>query len=137
MTPLPITAATTTADAVAAVQCWVETNVPESWRAAAAESPAALRSVRSPAQYRQWYPTFAEAGLVVPTWQPEHGGLGITNDVARAIEPVLAPLRLSRLNPSGAQQRRGCAVQPRQRRAATAIPSAHRAQRGEVVSAVQ
>ena len=94
MTPLPITAATTTADAVAAVQCWVETNVPESWRAAAAESPAALRSVRSPAQYRQWYPTFAGAGLVVPTWLPEHGGLGITNDVARAIEPALAPLRL-------------------------------------------
>jgi alkylation response protein AidB-like acyl-CoA dehydrogenase len=101
MTPLPITAATTAADAVAAVQCWVETNVPESWRAAAAESPAALRSARSPAQYRQWYPTFAEAGLVVPTWQPEHGGLGVTNDVARAIEAVLAPLRLTRLNPLG------------------------------------
>jgi alkylation response protein AidB-like acyl-CoA dehydrogenase len=101
MTPLPITAATTAADAVAAVQCWVETNVPESWRAAAAESPAALRSARSPAQYRQWYPTFAGAGLVVPTWQPEHGGLGVTNDVARAIEAVLAPLRLTRLNPLG------------------------------------
>ena len=101
MTPLGITAATTTADAVAAVQCWVETNVPESWRAAAAESPAALRSVRSPAQYRQWYPTFADAGLVVPTWLPEHGGLGVTNDVARAIEPVLEPLRLTRLNPLG------------------------------------
>ena len=101
MTPLPITAATTAADAVAAVQCWVETNVPESWRAAAAEGPAALRSARSPAQYRQWYPTFAAAGLVVPTWQPEHGGLGVTNDVARAIEPVLAPLRLTRLNPLG------------------------------------
>jgi len=101
MTPLPITAATTAADAVAAVQCWVETNVPESWRAAAAEGPAALRSARSPAQYRQWYPTFAEAGLVVPTWQPEHGGLGVTNDVARAIEAVLAPLRLTRLNPLG------------------------------------
>jgi len=101
MTPLPITAATTAADAVAAVQCWVETNVPESWRAAAAESPAALRSARSPAQYRQWYPTFAAAGLVVPTWQPEHGGLGVTDDVARAIEAVLAPLRLTRLNPLG------------------------------------
>ena len=59
MTPLPITAATTTAGALAAVQRWVETNVPESWWAAAAEGPAALRSVRSPTQYRQWYPTFA------------------------------------------------------------------------------
>jgi alkylation response protein AidB-like acyl-CoA dehydrogenase len=101
MTPLPITDATATADAVAAVQRWVETAVPESWRAAAAEGPAALRSVRSPAQYRQWYPNFAEAGLVVPTWLPEHGGLGISNDVARAIEPALAPLRLTRLNPLG------------------------------------
>jgi len=101
MTPLPITAATTTAGALAAVQRWVETNVPESWWAAAAEGPAALRSVRSPTQYRQWYPTFAEAGLVVPTWLPAHGGLGITNDVARAIEPALAPLRLTRLNPLG------------------------------------
>jgi alkylation response protein AidB-like acyl-CoA dehydrogenase len=101
MTALPITEATTTADALAAVQRWVETHVPESWRAAAAEGPAALRSVRSPTQYRQWYPTFAEAGLVVPTWLPEHGGLGITNDVARTIEPALAPLRLTRLNPLG------------------------------------
>jgi alkylation response protein AidB-like acyl-CoA dehydrogenase len=101
MTPLPITDATTAADAVAAVQRWVKTEVPESWRAAAAEGPAALRSVRSPAQYRKWYPNFAEAGLVVPTWLPEHGGLGISNDVARAIEPALAPLRLTRLNPLG------------------------------------
>ena len=101
MTPLPITDATTAADAVAIVERWVKTEVPESWRAAAAEGPAALRSVRSPAQYRQWYPNFAEAGLVVPTWLPEHGGLGTTNDVARAIEPALAPLRLTRLNPLG------------------------------------
>jgi alkylation response protein AidB-like acyl-CoA dehydrogenase len=101
MTPLPITDATTAADAVAIVERWVETEIPESWRAAAAEGPAALRSVRSPAQYRQWYPNFAEAGLVVPTWLPEYGGLGISNDVARAIEPALAPLRLTRLNPLG------------------------------------
>jgi len=101
MTPLPITDATTAADAVAIVERWVKTEVPESWRAAAAEGPAALRSVRSPTQYRQWYPNFAEAGLVVPTWLPEHGGLGISNDVARAIEPALAPLRLTRLNPLG------------------------------------
>jgi alkylation response protein AidB-like acyl-CoA dehydrogenase len=101
MTPLPISDETSTTDAVAAVQRWVQTEVPESWRAAAVEGPAALRSVRSPAQYRQWYPNFAEAGLVVPTWLPEHGGLGITNDVARAIEPTLAPLRLTRLNPLG------------------------------------
>jgi alkylation response protein AidB-like acyl-CoA dehydrogenase len=101
MTQLPITDATTSADAVAVVERWVATQVPESWRVAAAEGPAALRAVRSPSEYREWYPNFADAGLVVPTWLPEHGGLGVTNDVARAIETVLTPLRLARLNPLG------------------------------------
>ena len=101
MTPLPITETTTAADAVAAVEQWVQSEVPAQWRAAAAESPAALRAVRSPDDYRQWYPTFARSGLVAPTWLPKHGGLGIGNDVARAIETVLTPLRLSRLNPLG------------------------------------
>ncbi|MGV0790689.1 acyl-CoA dehydrogenase family protein [Mycolicibacterium sp. XJ1819] len=101
MTPLPITPETSAADAVSVVRQWIEAEVPASWRAAAAEGPAALRSVRTPQDYRDWYPTFARAGLVAPTWLPEHGGLGIGNDVARAIESVLAPLRLTRLNPLG------------------------------------
>lgn len=101
MTRLTITENTTATDAVAEVERWVEAEVPARWRVAAAEGPAALRAVRSPADYRQWYPTFAQTGLVAPTWQPEHGGLGIGNDVARAIERVLAPLRLTRLNPLG------------------------------------
>ena len=50
---LPITAATPVDDAVAAVEDWVAAHVPEHWRAAAAEGPAALRAVRSPDQYRQ------------------------------------------------------------------------------------
>src|SRR5690242_9980077 len=98
MTQLPITAETTIDDAVEVVQKWVDSEVPAAWRSAAADGPAALRAVRSPAEYRDWYPVFARSGLVAPTWLPEHGGLGITNDVARAIETVLAPLRLSRLN---------------------------------------
>lgn len=101
MTQLPITSETSAADAVSMVREWVQAEVPASWRAAAAEGPAALRSVRTPQDYRDWYPTFARSGLVAPTWQPEHGGLGIGNDVARAIEGVLAPLRLTRLNPLG------------------------------------
>lgn len=101
MTRLPITPESTVDDAVAVVREWVQTEVPADWRAAAAEGPAALRSVRSPADYREWYPVFARSGLVVPTWLPEHGGLGLGNDVARAIEQVLAPLRLNRLNPLG------------------------------------
>jgi alkylation response protein AidB-like acyl-CoA dehydrogenase len=75
--------------------------VPAAWRSAATEGPTALRAVRSQADYRNWYPAFADSGLVAPTWLPEHGGLGIGNDVARAIETVLAPLRLARLNPLG------------------------------------
>ncbi|KUI00424.1 acyl-CoA dehydrogenase [Mycolicibacterium acapulense] len=101
MTQLPITSEMSAADAVSVVREWVQAEVPASWRAAAAEGPAALRSVRTPQDYRDWYPTFARSGLVAPTWQPEHGGLGIGNDVARAIEGVLAPLRLTRLNPLG------------------------------------
>jgi len=98
---LPITADTSAADAVDAVRQWVETSVPAAWRSAATEGPAALRAARTPADYRNWYPAFADSGLVAPTWLPEHGGLGIGNDVARAIETVLAPLRLARLNPLG------------------------------------
>ncbi|MGE2691192.1 acyl-CoA dehydrogenase family protein [Mycolicibacterium pulveris] len=101
MSRLPITSETTAADAVSAVRKWVEAEVPARWRTAAAEGPAALRSVRTPQAYRDWYPAFARSGLVAPTWLPEHGGLGIGNDVARAIEGVLAPLRLTRLNPLG------------------------------------
>jgi alkylation response protein AidB-like acyl-CoA dehydrogenase len=101
MTALPITSESSVADAIRVVREWVEAEVPASWRMAAAEGSAALRSVRTPQDYRDWYPTFARSGLVAPTWLPEHGGLGIGNDVARAIESVLAPLRLTRLNPLG------------------------------------
>ncbi|BCO35879.1 acyl-CoA dehydrogenase family protein [Mycobacterium heckeshornense] len=98
---LPITADTPADEAVDVVRRWVEAEVPAAWRSAAADGPAALRAVRSPEQYRRWYPTFARSGLVVPTWLPEHGGLGIGNEVASAIEAVLSPLRLTRLNPLG------------------------------------
>jgi alkylation response protein AidB-like acyl-CoA dehydrogenase len=101
MTRLPITADTSAADAVEAVRQWVAAEVPTGWVSAAAQGPTALRAARSPADYHNWYPTFADSGLVAPTWLPEHGGLGIGNDVARAIEEALAPLRLTRLNPLG------------------------------------
>ena len=63
--------------------------------------PAALRAVRSPDDYRQWYPTFAPSGLVVPTWQPEHGGLGSAMTSPARSRPCSRPLRLHRLNPLG------------------------------------
>jgi alkylation response protein AidB-like acyl-CoA dehydrogenase len=101
MTTLPITPTTSADRAAAIVEEWVADVVPQAWRTAAAESPAALRTVRTPTDYRRWYPAFAASGLVMPTWQPEHGGLGVDRDVARAIDLVLAPLRLTRLNPLG------------------------------------
>ena len=101
MTRLPITPDTSAADAVETVRQWIDAEVPAVWRSAAFQGPAALRAVRTAADYRDWYPTFADSGLVVPTWLPEHGGLGVGNDIARAIETILAPLRLKRLNPLG------------------------------------
>ncbi|GAB3013231.1 acyl-CoA dehydrogenase family protein [Mycobacterium bourgelatii] len=101
MTRLPISESTSVTAAVEAVEHWIAAEVPESWRTAAAEGPKALRAVRSPADYERWYPTFARSGLVVPTWLPEYGGLGVGAEVARAIEETLRPLRLSRLNPLG------------------------------------
>ena len=84
MTTLPITESTSADDAVAAVERWVDAEVPEQWRAAAAQGANALRVVRSKEDYRQWYPVFARSGLVVPTWLPEHGGLCLlyTSDAA-------------------------------------------------------
>ncbi|MCV7354127.1 acyl-CoA dehydrogenase family protein [Mycolicibacterium fluoranthenivorans] len=101
MTALPIFPDTSTDDALAVVGAWAQDQVPAAWRSAAADGPKALRAVRTPADYESWYPTFAETGLVAPTWLPEHGGLGISNTVARAVDSLLAPLRLTRLNPLG------------------------------------
>lgn len=101
MTPLPITQNTAVDEAVAVVREWIDAAVPPAWRTAAAQGPTALRAVRTPADYQQWYPTFAATGLVVPTWAREYGGLGVGNELARAIDEVLGPLRLSRLNPLG------------------------------------
>ncbi len=79
---------------------WVEANVPGPWREAAAQSRS-IREVRSFAEYEAWYPAFAAAGLVAPTWPSEYGGLDLAVDAARAIEAVLAPYNLGRLNPLG------------------------------------
>jgi hypothetical protein len=57
---LPITADTDARTAVAVVRDWVASAVPESWRAAAVQGgPAAVRTVRSRADYEAWYPVFA------------------------------------------------------------------------------
>jgi len=83
-------------------KAWVEDHVPQTWRDAAERGgAAAIRQVRSRAEYDEWYPIFADAGLVVPTWPVEYGGLDLPPSLARAIEAVLQPFNLGRLNPLG------------------------------------
>ncbi len=85
----------------AAVNDWVEGHVPEHWRQAAADGRAAIRAVRPRSDYEAWYPTFAASGMAVATWPVAYGGLDLTVDQARAIEGVIGPLNLGRLNPLG------------------------------------
>ncbi len=97
-----IDGSTSPADAAALTAEWVVEHVPEGWRRAAAEGgAAAIRTVRSRADYEAWYPTFAAAGLVVPTWPVAYGGLDVRPAVARAVEAELRPFNLGRLNPLG------------------------------------
>jgi alkylation response protein AidB-like acyl-CoA dehydrogenase len=94
--------ARTPEDAEALVRSWVSEAIPTPWREAAeADGPSAVRGVRTPDEYRAWYPTLAAAGLVVPQWNPEYGGLGWDRALARAAEQILARYHLPRLNPLG------------------------------------
>ncbi|MEX0666129.1 MAG: acyl-CoA dehydrogenase family protein [Acidimicrobiia bacterium] len=99
---LSIDASTSTDDAIAAVHGWVQDHVPVAWREAGERGgSAAIRAVRTREEYAAWYPVFGGSGLVVPTWPQEYGGLGVSLDVARAIDRELAPYNLGRLNPLG------------------------------------
>jgi alkylation response protein AidB-like acyl-CoA dehydrogenase len=92
----------TPADAASATAAWVAANVPSTWQDAARDGgPGAVRSVRTPEDYRAWYAVFAASGLVVPQWATEYGGLGWDRAMARAADQVLAPYHLPRLNPLG------------------------------------
>jgi alkylation response protein AidB-like acyl-CoA dehydrogenase len=62
---------------------------------------AAIREIRSRKDYEQWYPVFAASGLVVPTWELEYGGLGLSPALAVEAEKLLRPYNLGRLNPLG------------------------------------
>src|SRR5262245_3351866 len=99
---LAVTRDTASADVVGAVRAWVDDNVPSAWRDAARRGgAAAIRAVRSRAEYEEWYPVFARSGLVVPTWPVEYGGLDLTHEAARMVEDELRPYNLGRLNPLG------------------------------------
>jgi alkylation response protein AidB-like acyl-CoA dehydrogenase len=98
---LSIGSDTSVDDVRRAVAAWIEDHVPEAWRRAATEGAAAIRAVRTRTEYEAWYPTLADAGLVVPSWPVEYGGLGVGREVARAVDAELAPYNLGRLNPLG------------------------------------
>src|SRR5438874_4366178 len=99
---LPLDRTSSSAEITSVVGAWADEHVPQAWRDAAARGGrAAIRSVRSRAEYEAWYPTFADSGLVVATWPVEYGGLDLSPDQARAAEQLLAPFNLGRLNPLG------------------------------------
>jgi alkylation response protein AidB-like acyl-CoA dehydrogenase len=99
---LPIDAEASEDRARAVVRAWADEHVPARWRRAAATGgPTEVRRVRSRDEYEAWYPTFANAGLVAPTWPRDYGGLGVKSRVARAVDSELAPLNLGRLNVLG------------------------------------
>jgi alkylation response protein AidB-like acyl-CoA dehydrogenase len=81
---------------------WVGANVPSPWIEAGSKGgPAAVRQVRTRADYEKWYPVFGASGLVVPTWPREYGGLDLPQATARRIDERLRPYNLGRLNPLG------------------------------------
>jgi alkylation response protein AidB-like acyl-CoA dehydrogenase len=99
----PLAACRTEQDVLAGVRQWIAAAIPARWREAAEHGggPRAVRAVRSPEEYRAWYPAFASSGLVVPRWPVAYGGLGFSRELARAADRVLAPYHLPRLNPLG------------------------------------
>jgi len=90
------------ADVLAAVQGWIDGNLPAAWRAAGeAGGPAAVRRVRTPAEYRAWYPAYGRSGLVAAGWEVRYGGLAWPRPTAAAVERLVARYHLPRLNPLG------------------------------------
>ncbi len=99
---LPVGAEDDVETVLEAVRGWVEAIVPAAWVAAGRSGgPAAVRTVRTRADYEAWYPAFADSGLVVPNWPVAYGGLYLPPGVARRIDAELRPYNLGRLNPLG------------------------------------
>jgi alkylation response protein AidB-like acyl-CoA dehydrogenase len=99
---LAVDAQTPPDDVAVVVREWLEQNLPRPWlEAGRAGGPAAVREVRTRSEYDDWYPVFAAAGLVVPTWPVAYGGLDVPAATARVIENELRPFNLGRLNPLG------------------------------------
>jgi alkylation response protein AidB-like acyl-CoA dehydrogenase len=99
---LAVPAAASVEEIVEAVRDWVDVAVPAAWVVAGRRGgPAAVREVRSRAEYEAWYPAFGRSGLVAPSWPRAYGGLGLSPAHARRIDEELRPFNLGRLNPLG------------------------------------
>ncbi len=89
-------------DVVASVRAWITSTVPAAWiEAGRRGGPAAVREVRTRAEYEAWYPVFGRSGLVAATWPRAYGGLDLSREAARQVEQELSPFNLGRLNPLG------------------------------------
>ena len=89
-------------EVVAAVRGWIAAAVPAAWvEAGRRGGPAAVREVRTRAEYEAWYPVFGRSGLVAATWPRAYGGLDLSPEAARQVEQELGPFNLGRLNPLG------------------------------------
>jgi alkylation response protein AidB-like acyl-CoA dehydrogenase len=89
-------------EVVTSVRSWIESDVPAAWLEAGRRGgAAAVREVRTRADYKAWYPTFGRSGLVAATWPKEYGGLGLAPALARRADELLRPFNLGRLNPLG------------------------------------
>jgi len=99
---LPVGPGSAPDEVVEATRRWVAEAVPAAWVAAGDRGgAAAVREVRSRADYEAWYSVFAASGMVVPTWPVAYGGLDLPGPLARLVDGVLRPYNLGRLNPLG------------------------------------
>jgi alkylation response protein AidB-like acyl-CoA dehydrogenase len=99
---LPVAPHAPVDEVVEAVRSWIESAVPRPWvEAGRRGGPAAVREVRTRAEYEAWYPVFGRSGLVAATWPVAYGGLDLPPHVARRADEELRPFNLGRLNPLG------------------------------------
>jgi alkylation response protein AidB-like acyl-CoA dehydrogenase len=83
----------------AAVRGWIERHVPADWLDAALRGDLdSLHRVRSPAAYRDWYPTLGRSGLIGAGWPREYGGLGLSGPLLAVVSAELRRARLTTLN---------------------------------------
>jgi hypothetical protein len=91
---LPVTSESSSEQVVAAVRKWIDEEVPPAWiEAGRSGGAAAVREVRSRADYEAWYPVFGRSGLVAATWPVSTADWIWRRRVARRADEELAPVQ--------------------------------------------